>query len=287
MLSLTDKNSPKASVNAIRAQKAHPMLKSLLQKIGLSDKDAEVYLACLELGTQPASVIAKKAGLKRPTTYLILEALLKKGLVSEYTGSSVKYFTAVSPEYLLNFVEKQRRELTSHQRELEQYLPQLQSLSNPYSLNPKVRFYEGIDGIERVMDDTLSVQKTEILSYSSIDRWFSREDLQQYITQYGKRRVLEKKIPLRGIVIDSVLARQYLEKDYPDSPELTQTRWFPQDISNFHNEINIYDNKVAICSLGRHELIGLIIESSEIADSQRVIFELAWKAAQEISNKKK
>ena len=72
------------------------MLKSILQKIGLSDKDAEVYLACLELGTQPASVIARKAGLKRPTTYLILEGLLKRGLVSEYTGSNVKYLAKAS-----------------------------------------------------------------------------------------------------------------------------------------------------------------------------------------------
>ena len=215
------------------------MLKNILQKIGLSDKDAEVYLACLELGTQPASVIAKKAGLKRPTTYLILEGLLKKGLVSEYTGSSVKYFTSVSPEYLLNFVEKQKRELTSHQRELERYLPQLQSLTNPYSINPKVRFYEGVEGIERVMDDTLNLKNPEILSYSSIDRWFSSEDLKRYITNYGNRRSVEKKIKIRGIVIDTPLARNYLEKNYSGNAEITQTRWFPKNISSFQN-FNLY-----------------------------------------------
>lgn len=262
------------------------MLKTILQKIGLSDKDSEVYLACLELGTQPASVIARKAGLKRPTTYLILEGLLKKGLVSEYTGSNVKYFTAVSPEYLLNFVDKQRRELTSHQRELEQFLPQFLSLSNPYSINPRVRFYEGIEGIERVMDDTLMAKKPEILTYSSIDRWFSREDLKQFITSYGMRRSTEKKIALRGIVVDTPLARQYLEKDYPGDTDITQTRWFPNDISAFHNEINIYDDKVAICSLGRHELLGLIIESDEIAESQRSIFEMVWRASLNFSQGK-
>ncbi|MEK7171413.1 MAG: helix-turn-helix domain-containing protein, partial [Patescibacteria group bacterium] len=151
------------------------MLKTLLQKIGLSEKDSEVYLACLELGTQPASVIARKAGLKRPTTYLILEELLKKGLVSEYTGSNVKFFTAVSPDYLLNYIEKQRRELTSHQRELEQFLPQFLSLSNPYSLSPKVRFYEGMAGIEKVMNDTLSSTE-KLRCYSTMDAWFARPD---------------------------------------------------------------------------------------------------------------
>lgn len=256
------------------------MLKSILQKIGLTEKDSEVYLACLELGTQPASVIAKKAGLKRPTTYLILEGLLKRGLVSEYTGSNVKFFTAVSPEYLLNYVEKQRRELTSHQRELEQYLPQFQSLSNPYSLNPKVRFYEGVEGVERVMDDTLTASpKNGILTFSSIDRWLIHEGLSEYIKNYARRRSVDKKIPLRGIVIDTPMARQYLEQDYTGDTEITQTRWFPKEISNFHNEINIYDNKVAICSIGRHELLGVIIESQEIAESQRSIFELAWNAS--------
>lgn len=258
------------------------MLKNILQKIGLSDKDSEVYLACLELGTQPASVIAKKAGLKRPTTYLILEGLLKRGLVSEYTGSNVKYFTAVSPEYLLNYVEKQRRELTSHQRELEQYLPQFQSLTNPYTLSPRVRFYEGIEGVERVMDETLTAEG-EILNYVDIDKWFMREDLKQYILAYAKRRA-DKKIPLRAIVIDSEFARKYTGEDYPGDQSLTSRRFFPKEIANFHNEINIYNNKVAICSIGKHELLGVIIESKEIADSQRAIFELGWISANSINS---
>lgn len=256
------------------------MFKSILQKIGLSEKDSDVYLACLELGTQPASIIAKRAGLKRPTTYLILEGLLRKGLVSEYVGSNVKYFTAVSPEYLLNYVEKQRRELSSHQRELEQYLPQFQALTNPYSLNPKVRFYEGLEGIERTMDDTLTAQ-TEILNYTSIDRLFSREELKRYMINYGKRRVLEKKIPLRAIVVETPLARKYIEEDYVDKGNLglTRKRWFPKDITLFDNEINIYDNKMAICCIGKNELLGIIIESDGIAASQRSIFELAWRSA--------
>lgn len=257
------------------------MLKGILQKIGLSDKDSEVYLACLELGTQPASVIAKKAGLKRPTTYLILEGLSKKGLVSEYTGSNVKYFTAVSPDYLLNFIDKQRRELTSHQRELEQYLPQFQSLLNPYSLNPKVRFYEGMDGIERAMNDTLTSSEP-LRCYSVTDAWFARPDTKEYILWYGKQRVYEKKISIRNICPDTPITRQYCETDYPEvgnAHPISHFRWLPKDIQIFSNEINIYDNKVAIACLGKHELLGIIIESESIAQTQKSIFEVAWRAA--------
>lgn len=257
------------------------MFKNILQKIGLSDKDADVYLACLELGTQPASIIAKKAGLKRPTTYLILEGLLKKGLVSEYTGSNVKYFTSVSPEYLLNYVDKQRRELSSHQRELEQYLPQFQALTNPYSLNPKVRFYEGMEGIERVMNDTLTSQEP-LRCYSTMDAWFLRPETHEYILWYGKQRVSEKKIPLRSINPDTAVARKYLEEDYPDvkvDPQMSHFRWLPRDIQVFSNEINIYDNKMAIACLGKNELLGILIESEGIAQTQKSIFEVAWRTA--------
>lgn len=257
------------------------MLQSILQKIGLSGKDAEVYLACLELGTQPASVIARKAGLKRPTTYLILENLVKQGLVSEYTGSNVKYFTSVPPEYLLSFVEKKRRELTSHQRELEEYLPQLQSLSNPYSLSPRVRFYEGMQGIECVMNDTL-ISKEALRCYSIMDAWFVRPETKEYILWYGKQRVFNKKIPIRNICPDTPATRQYVEVDYPEIGKpnsLSHFRWLPKDIQTFSNEINIYDNKVAIACLGKNELLGIIIESDPIASSQKSIFEAAWRAA--------
>lgn len=255
------------------------MFNQLLQQIGLSEKDAEVYLAALELGTQPASVIAKKAGLKRPTTYMILDVLKKKGLVSEYTGSNVKYFTAVSPEYLLSFVEKQRRELSQHQRELEQFLPQLQSLANPYSLNPKVRFFEGLSGIEKAMNETLTSSEP-LRCYSTMDAWFARQDTKDFIMWYGKQR-MKKKIPLRSINPDTDIARKYLEDDYPEvdvNPEMSHFRWLPKDIQIFSNEINIYDNKVSIACIGK-ELLGIIIESESIAQTQKSIFEAAWRAS--------
>jgi len=256
------------------------MLNTILQKIGLTEKDSEVYLACLELGTQPASVIAKKASLKRPTTYLILEALVKKGLVSEYIGSNVKFFTAVAPEYLLNFVEKKRREMTSHQRELEQLLPQFQSLTNPYSLSPKVRYYDGIEGVERVMTDTFTATEP-IRCFTNVDAWFSNESTKEYIKWYGKHRTQDKKIQERAIALDTPVSRAYLETDYPDvgSEQYTLFRWLPKDIQIFSNEINIYDNKLAIVCITKKEMLGVLIECEGIAQTQKSIFEMAWRYA--------
>ncbi|MEK7106984.1 MAG: helix-turn-helix domain-containing protein, partial [Patescibacteria group bacterium] len=59
----------------------HPISDSLSQ-LGLSGQESAVYLAALELGFSSISDIAKKAGIKRPTTYYIVDELIKKNLVS-------------------------------------------------------------------------------------------------------------------------------------------------------------------------------------------------------------
>lgn len=168
----------------------------------------------------------------------------------------------------------------SHQREIEHLLPQFQSLTNPYSVSPKVKFFDGMEGIERVMNETLTSRET-IRCFSNVDAWFSNEATRDYIIWYGKRRMLEKKIPERALVLDSPSGRKYLEEDYPDNTnnELFQFRWLPKDINSFSNEINIYDNKLAIVCITKNELLGILIESEGIAATQKSIFEIAWRNA--------
>ena len=56
--------------------------------------------------------------------------------------------------------------------------------------------------------------------------------------------------------------------------EKREVAFVPADIYGFSPEINIYDNKVMIASW--REKLGIIIESEEIADAMKKIYELAW-----------
>ena len=53
----------------------------VLENLGLSEKEAEIYLALLELGTGTVVEVAKKSGVKRPTAYLVLDELKKMGYI--------------------------------------------------------------------------------------------------------------------------------------------------------------------------------------------------------------
>jgi hypothetical protein len=65
----------------------------------------EIYLAALELGLQPASVIARKAGLKRVDTYNHLRKLCGIGIFRVDRKDGVTFFTTCSPERLVCLIK--------------------------------------------------------------------------------------------------------------------------------------------------------------------------------------
>lgn len=126
-------------------------LKNLLLGIGLKAKEADVYLAILALGQGTASKIARKAHIVRTTAYDILSSLFEKGLVT-LTGKEPKQeYVAESPDNLKIYIEN---ELAKKKTDLEEVknilLPQLKSIHNTGS-RPKVMFYEGVEGMEKVI----------------------------------------------------------------------------------------------------------------------------------------
>jgi len=54
----------------------------------------------------------------------------------------------------------------------------------------------------------------------------------------------------------------------------------PKDKYSFSPEIDIYDNKVMIASW--KDKMGIIIESKEIADAMKKVYELAWAEAKRL-----
>ena len=61
------------------------MLEQDLKNLGLSEKEAIIYLASLELGPSTIQEISKKAQIKRSSTYDMIRFLMERGLMSEFT----------------------------------------------------------------------------------------------------------------------------------------------------------------------------------------------------------
>ena len=89
-------------------------LEKILQNQGLSEKEARVYLILLELHEALPSTISRKSGIKRPTTYVILDQLMKQGLVSHVKRGPNLYYQASNPKQFLDDQENKFHELKRH-----------------------------------------------------------------------------------------------------------------------------------------------------------------------------
>jgi len=242
--------------------------KHVLEQFGLHPRKAEVYLAALELGGATVISIAKKAGIKRTTTYDILLDLESEGLVSQTAQGKKRLFVGEDPE-------KIKKDLEKKEALFSELLPELKSIYNIKGNKPKIRFYEGREGLIEVYDDTLKYSG-QILAFASVDvvNVLGMSWAESYIKSRIKKRIYYKGIIARSENIE----RDFLSKDQEHlrSSKIIDGKKYP-----LGNEIMIYGHqKVAIISA--KDSIGIIIESAEIYQTQKAIFELLWDLLPEI-----
>ena len=250
-------------------QKELEFFKENLLALGLSEREANTYIAILNIGKGTVTEITRKAGINRTTGYDILDNLVNKGFVS-ISGKRPKHeYAAESPEKILAYLEEQQGQSMKRLELAKQFIPQLTSIHN-IKTRPKVRFYEGVEGLREVYEDTLTSTE-DLRSLALVDE--AENALAHYFPKYYQRRAANN-IFIRAIFPDSPGARHLKTKD---KVEKRHSVILPDNKFNLKPEINVYDNKVMIASW--NEKLGIIIESQEIADSIKLLFELAWKEA--------
>ncbi|MDD5463798.1 MAG: helix-turn-helix domain-containing protein [Candidatus Moranbacteria bacterium] len=248
------------------------MIKNLLSELNFSEKETQIYLALLEVGSAKAQDIAKKTRLNRTTVYDIFEVLMQKGLVSKYKKGSSTFFNALEPKHLLTYLEREKEEqskkIEKQKQKVSALLPELISMQNIFGASkPKVQFFEGEKGMREAYEDTLT-SKEIILAYANAETM--HKTLPNFFPEYYKRRAGNK------IFIKAIIPRNKLSMERVpfNQEEMRDTRFLPDEKMTFSPEVNIYNNKILIASW--NEKMAILIESKELADLQKLTFNLLW-----------
>jgi len=236
----------------------------ILKDLGLTDVEARVYLACLELGSDTVLNISKKAGVKRPTCYLALDNLLARGLASKVQKKSTTLYLGESPNIILN---KYKEKIAN----FEDLLPYFEAKFNR-GPKPKIRYYEGKEQLYDVYLKQVFPRTKEIYFFGTdvakffkiwpdiFNIWvrnFSDECKSKELVSYDKKGL------------------EYARKNAKKRP----IRVMPKDLPVFSDSI-ITDDKLFIVSLDN--LFGVLIESEDLAKTYKNFFLLAWKGAEEV-----
>jgi sugar-specific transcriptional regulator TrmB len=238
-----------------------------LKVAGLSENEAKVYLAVLELGPSAIWDVSKKSGVKRPTCYVLLEELTMKGIAKSHNDGKRVVYSVVSPRQLAVMEGRKHNKFIS-------LLPQLEGMASKASTKPKVSLFEGAIGIMEVYNMTLELSKgSEILMYGTAD---VRVKYGEFIDQYLRVRA-SKGIKARAILPDTSNNKQI---GLRDPLELRETRFLPVKTFDQRTEVNIFADSIAYIAHSENQPFATIIENSRLAEEERMRFELLWETAE-------
>ncbi|MGI9410321.1 MAG: TrmB family transcriptional regulator [Hyphomicrobiaceae bacterium] len=242
-------------------------IEQALLDLGLTAKESRFYIAALELGQAPVREIARKARISRTNAYDVLARLAAQGLVSQAeTGPSQNMVViAERPEHLVDMIEHRRRLALD-------VMPELKSLHNQSRSTPRVRYYDGLDGIKNVLSETLACNDKQLFGILSMRDLYEVPG-RQWMDELVRRRIEA------GVFLYAIRSREKdLHNRWPDSFEDLRELRHPPDDRVFNMTSYIYDNKVAMIS-SRSEHFAMTIESEDFCLTQRHLFEVLWAAS--------
>lgn len=236
-----------------------------LENIGLSEKEADIYLAVLQLGKALPAVLARKAGVKHSTFYKIIPKLKEMGLISETVFGKRKFLVAEDPQV---YLEMKHKEL----REFEKTIPSLRILLDTATVKPRIVFYEGIKGIEKLYMETLR-EKKPILEFVSLEN--ISPEIEFHSKNYYIPQRVNRQIPIKIIVsgkMESELIKLKTESWALREVKIIDEKKFPIPLDCY-----IFGNNVAFALHRKDsEPVGILIRSSEVATTLRSLFNFIW-----------
>jgi HTH-type transcriptional regulator, sugar sensing transcriptional regulator len=239
-----------------------------LKNLGISEKEAKVYLALLQLGKTTSYAIAVRSGLKKSTTYVVLDQLAEKGFVYKVPRAKKQLYVAESPEKVVTLA-RERIAL------VEKYLPELLASQKSKMEKVNVSYFEGILGIKEMYKKLIKTmrevpfKKREYLCFyghgkDAPKEFFNYwEELSYELYKYGIKR--------RTFMPQDESVKWYFEQ----AVQLGLTSiGLPKESYSTNVSFEVFDKYVQIIS--HRYLQGTLIENRDVADALRQIFEIMW-----------
>lgn len=242
-------------------------MKELIKKLGANEREAETFLKLLELGAEPASVIARFMHVPRSTMYLILEQLGKLGLVTEFERMGMKYFKCISVESIAAVLTLREDEIKRTREILGEKLTDLRALENKLSVTPKVKFFEGEEAVMAMYESVLN----EKGFYAFFNPGVENRVMKIYLEKVEKA-IKANKIKVKEFVVDCKEGREYFARAFSVNHKI---KILPKN-AKFDSDTVICDDRICMVSYGQKDVSAVVIWNDALVATQKVMFEELW-----------
>jgi len=253
------------------------MFEQVLTQAGLTENQALIYEILIKTGPLPAGEICKKTPLKRGLVYKILDELTEIGLVEKKEkAKEVAIFSPAHPLKIKTLAKEREEKAKDAQAALEGVLPKIISDFNLAIGKPGVQFFEGLNGIKQVLEDTLiNNRQKNILSFSDAAgyaNYLKDWDLNYYALKRKKLGIKEQMLIPNN---PKGMAHMF---NYP-AMEVTEILFVDHKTFPFATDVNIYEQKVSFVTFSDKAHIGVIVENPEIYSTMLSVFNISWNLA--------
>lgn len=245
------------------------MNEKLLEDIGLTKGEVKVYLTLLKIGETTTGKIVEDAGISSGKIYEILEKLIKKGLVGFSVKEKTKYFSAASPNRILDYLHEKEIEIQRKEEELLKEIPKLMKMESEKK-NYETNLFKGFKGIHSAIYESLEKldKRDEVLAVGI--RSGKNEKYNLMWEGWHNERV-KRKVKCRAIFSDS-------ESEYYKNFKKMKITEVKVLEGATPSAIDILKERVLIFTY-EDEPACLMIKNKEIAETFRTFFENLWSVA--------
>ena len=239
------------------------MYREELRRLGLSGKEAVVYLALLRLGPSAASTLARTTRIKRTSIYDVLNNLLERNLITTYKQGRYTYFV-IDDVNKLYLQEKQKMQLAKN------LVEQLKS-NQDLSAGINIHYYKGHEGYREIYEEILRVRPKEIMVWIHLDNFY--KGLDPVREEEWTQERIQKRIYARLIMQDTKVGKAFQNVDAKSHRETRITsKKFPFETTCF-----LYDDRILLFD-STTEISAVRILNPQLYQMFKQIFEMNWES---------
>lgn len=240
-------------------------IKTKLISFGFSQKESEVYLTLLQIGSSSVLEISRSCSVKRATIYAILESLEKKWLVELDLTQDKHRYRAEHPNYIEQMIENQKKELSS-------LLPELESIYSWEASSNAIKFYRGKQAMYKAYADLLNYLKPsdDYLVFWDLQSWYETDP--DFFQSWPEKRKKQNRWG-RSIFTDSPMAQEYQKKQWEYE---TQVKVLKSQ-KDFHAIKLVTSHHIFLHKTWKPYLV-IMIEDPNMVKLYKEMFEVLWEA---------
>ncbi len=264
-----------------------------LQKLGLSKRESEVYIALLTKKEFTAPEIGKITSVSRNKSYDVLQSLVKKKLCTQKYKNGNKTFIGIRPDVALqNIISGQEEELNEKKDFASNFAKELMKLhtANKHS-SSSLEYIEVFTDIGQVKERWENIEmntKRELLVFTKPPYSVSLEDTLKVAGEVKKNKVSVRSIyefsTLKDIEeVNNLLKMIDIYKKMGEEAKIIEELPMKLAISDNITTVFVLDDKITV----KPSMTTMIVEHPGFAIALKKVFESYWKDAVSIDAFKK